>query len=61
MAKVIVNPEDGLEAALRKFKKQVIKEGILDDLKKKEYYKSKSVKRREKSKEARRRLELGKN
>lgn len=60
MAHVIVD-DRGLEYALKKFKKQVEEEGLMRELRKREYYRSPSLKRAEKSKEAekrRRSLEL---
>lgn len=40
MAKVYVTKDCPLEEALRKFKKAVQKEGILVDLRRKEYYRT---------------------
>lgn len=40
MAKVYVTKDLSLEDALRKFKKQVQKEGILLDIKRKEYFRT---------------------
>ncbi len=40
MAKVYVTKDLSLEDALRKFKKQVQKEGILQDIKRKEYFRN---------------------
>ena len=60
MAHVIVD-DRGLEYALKKFKKQVEEEGLMRELRKREYYRPPSLKRAEKSKEAekrRRSLEL---
>jgi len=53
---VTVYVEDGdYERALKKFKKLVEKRGILDEVKKREFYVAPSLKRRMKSLEARRR------
>lgn len=55
MAKVIAyvdkttGEKESVDSLLRRFKKQVIKEEILLDLKKHEYYRSKSLKRKEKA------------
>lgn len=62
MAKVVLSIDkntgerEALDAALRRFKKQVFNENIIQECKKREYYMSKSLKRREKSKEAQKRL-----
>lgn len=52
MAKVIVKDND-LETALRKFKKQVIKEELIYECRRREFFLKKSLKRKEKSKHAR--------
>lgn len=62
MAKVVLyvdkntGEREALDAALRRFKKQVFNDKIIQECKKREYFKSKSVKRREKSEEAQKRL-----
>ncbi len=62
MAKVVLyvdkntGEREALDAALRRFKKQVFNDNIIQECKKREYFKSKSVKRREKSEEAQKRL-----
>jgi len=62
MAEVEKRKEESLEKALRKFKTKLRREGILDELKKREYYEKPSEKRRHelakaKRKEAKRRRE----
>lgn len=57
MAHVFVD-ERGLEYALKKFKKQVEEEGLMRELRKREYYRSPSLKRAEKSKEAEKRRKI---
>ena len=52
MAKVIVKDND-LETALKRFKKQVLKEEILYECKRRESFLPKSLKRQEKAKHAR--------
>ena len=64
MAKVQLNPHDlqdcitndnpnmFLDSMLRKFKKQVEAQGILEDCKKHEFFMKKSLRRKEKSKKA---------
>ena len=51
-----VKKDEALDSALRRFKKEVIKAGILIDLRKHEYYVSPSQKRRLKSEAARKRV-----
>lgn len=48
MAKIYVRKDETLEDALKRFKRQVKKEGIMEDIRKKEYYKSKGQIEREK-------------
>ncbi|MFH1710303.1 MAG: 30S ribosomal protein S21 [bacterium] len=62
MAKVEIRKEESIDKALRKFKMKLRKEGVLDELKKREYYEKPSEKKRHnlekaKRKEARRRQE----
>ena len=45
-----------LEQALRVFKKQIEKGGVLKDLKKKRHFEKPSIRKKKKSKESRRRL-----
>ena len=53
MSSVIVKDNETLDSALRRFKRSCAKAGIQQDLRKKEYYQSPSVKRRKKSEAAR--------
>lgn len=53
--------KESLESLIRRFKKLVLKENLMLELRKHEYYKSKSVKRREKSETARRLAESKKS
>lgn len=53
MATVRSNNHEPLESMLRKFKKKVVKEGIMEDMKKREFYKKPSIKKKEKSEAAR--------
>ncbi|MCD8205147.1 MAG: 30S ribosomal protein S21 [Clostridia bacterium] len=53
MATIKVNENESVDSALRRFKRKVSRDGIIADLKKKEYYESPSVKRRKKSEAAR--------
>ena len=62
MAKIVLyvdkatGEREPIDAALRRFKKQVFNDNIIQECRKREYFKSKSVKRREKSEEAQKRL-----
>ena len=53
MSEVHVKENESLDSALRRFKRNCAKDGVLSDLRKKEYYQSPSVKRRKKSEAAR--------
>lgn len=46
------NPNAYLDSMLRRFKKQVQAEGILEECKRREFFLKKSIKRKEKSKRA---------
>lgn len=56
MAKVVVRKNESVEDALKRFKKKVANEGILTELRRREYYLSPSEKRKEKSKQAQKKL-----
>jgi small subunit ribosomal protein S21 len=45
--------DETIDSMLRRFKKRVIDDGILDEVRKKQFFMSKSLKRAEKSKRAR--------
>ena len=53
MSKIYVKENESLDSALKRFKRDTAKAGVLADLRKKEYYQSPSVKRRKKSEAAR--------
>ncbi|MBQ8929442.1 MAG: 30S ribosomal protein S21 [Oscillospiraceae bacterium] len=53
MSEIYVKDNESLDSALRRFKRSCAKDGVLSDLRKKEYYQSPSVKRRKKSEAAR--------
>jgi len=57
MTKVELRRGEDLERALRKFKTKIRREGIMDEIKKREYYEKPSQRRR-KSEEAARRKEF---
>lgn len=54
MAKVTVKPGESLEEALRRFNREVIKEGIIREMRRREFYEKPSeVRKREESKKKR--------
>lgn len=55
MPEVRVDKNEPFDKALRRFKRECQKEGILAELRKREHYESPSVKRKKKSQAARRR------
>lgn len=56
MPVVHVREEESFENALRRFKRKCEKAGILTELKKRQHYEKPSVKRKRKTREARKRL-----
>ncbi len=56
MAVVEVKPEEGFEKALKKFRKICEKEGIITEMKRRQFYEKPSVKRKRKQRAARKRL-----
>lgn len=52
---VTLNETDRLESVLKKFRRNVTKAGLFQDMKKKRFYESPAVQRRRKSKAAQRR------
>lgn len=55
MAEIRVKENESLDSALRRFKRQCAKSGILNELRKREHYEKPSVKRKKKSEAARKR------
>ena len=55
MSIVRVGENENIDSALRRFKRKCSRDGIIGDLRKKEFYESPSVKRKKKSEEARKR------
>ncbi|HAR44772.1 MAG: 30S ribosomal protein S21 [Nitrospirae bacterium GWC2_57_13] len=53
MPSVRVRDNESFEAALRRFKKSIEKEGVLSEVKKREHYEKPSVKRKKKALAAR--------
>ena len=55
MAEIRVKDNESLDSALRRFKRQCAKSGVLAELRKREHYEKPSVKRKKKSEAARKR------
>ena len=55
MAYVKVRDNETLDSAIRRFKRQCTKDGIIGDIKRKEAYENPSVKRKKKAEAARKR------
>jgi small subunit ribosomal protein S21 len=53
MAEIKVGKNETLDSALKRFKKQCARSGVLRDVRKKEFYEKPSVKRKKKSEAAR--------
>ena len=59
MAEVRVKENETLDSALRRFKRQCARSGVLPELRKREHYEKPSVKRKKKSEAARKRKYKG--
>ena len=55
MSVVRVGENESIDSALRRFKRKCSRDGIVGDMRKKEFYESPSVKRKKKSEAARKR------
>ena len=55
MSQVRVKENESLENALRRFKRQTQKDGVIQEVRKREHYEKPSVKRKKKSEAARKR------
>ncbi len=55
MSTVRVGENENLDSALRRFKRKCSRDGIIGDLRKKEFYESPSIKRKKKAEAARKR------
>ncbi|ADL07677.1 30S ribosomal protein S21 [Thermosediminibacter oceani] len=55
MAEVRVGENESIDSALKRFKRQCQKAGVLSELRKREHYEKPSVRRKKKSEAARRR------
>jgi small subunit ribosomal protein S21 len=56
VATVIVREDESFESALRRFKKQVEKAGVLSEMRRREHYEKPSVRRKKKALAARKKL-----
>ena len=55
MAEIRIKENESLDSALRRFKRQCAKSGVLSEIRKREQYEKPSVKRKKKSEAARKR------
>ena len=55
MAEIRIKDNESLDSALRRFKRQCAKSGVLSEMRKREHYEKPSVKRKKKSEAARKR------
>ena len=55
MSQVKVKENESLESALRRFKRQTSRDGVIQEVRKREHYEKPSVKRKKKSEAARKR------
>ncbi|WP_035288167.1 MULTISPECIES: 30S ribosomal protein S21 [Clostridiaceae] len=55
MSEIKVRENESLESALRRFKKECAKSGVLSEVRKREHYEKPSVKKKKKSEAARKR------
>ena len=55
MSMIRVGENESVESALRRFKRKCSRDGVIGDLRKKEFYETPAVKRRKKSEAARKR------
>jgi len=56
MPTVVIREDESFESALRRFKKQCEKAGVLSELRKREHYEKPSVRRKKKAMAARKKL-----
>ena len=53
MAQVIVRENEGIESALKRFKRSCARDGVMSELRKREHYEKPSVRKKKKSEAAR--------
>ncbi len=56
MSSVIVREDESFESAMRRFKKQLEKAGVLSEMRRREHYEKPSVRRKKKALAARKKL-----
>jgi len=56
MVGIKIRENESIEEALRRFKRECDRNGILQEIKRREYYESPSVKRKRKAQEARKKI-----
>ena len=56
MAEIKIKENESLDNALRRFKRQCARAGVISELKKRQHYEKPSVKRKKKSEAARKRM-----
>ena len=61
MVIIRVRDNESIEEALRRFKRECERDGIMQEIKKREYYESPSVRRKKKSAELKRKLRRRRN
>ncbi len=54
MPKIVLKDNESIDNALRRFKRECEKDGLMQEMKKREYYESPSVRRKKKAEKARR-------
>ena len=55
MSEIIVRENESIDSALRRFKRQTSRDGVIKEVRKREHYEKPSVKRKKKSEAARKR------
>ena len=55
MAEIRIKDNESLDSALRRFKRQTSRDGVIQEVRKREHYEKPSVKRKKKSEAARKR------
>lgn len=54
MPKIVLKDDETIDNALKRFKRECEKDGLMQEMKKREYYESPSVRRKKKAEKARR-------
>lgn len=56
MTEVVVHNDESFESALRRFKRKCLHDGVLNEMRKREFYETPSVRRKKKEAQATRKL-----